>query len=1261
MRTGESGKNSDIIFCAPSNYMIANEKVQYEWIALPENEMAFCPANVIALLLGAANAKPVPKIVPVPLSLLPPPAPLPLVIPVLHAVVPKGKGKEYEIITPDIDKFDHIIFCDGGANPNPGPAASAIVRYNVRTRTAEVLTRFIAHSTNNATETLSMLGAVRWATLDSGNSLIIADSMLALCQALCKMDCRSPGLLPMVTETRSLLAQPLSDRISFAHMDGHGVVPNPADPQCTHAIGARQGLDHLKHLVFDLPEAATANDQTDKCWVAPAPTNVVVLGAHDLEKKWKLLKLDNVFALWWTSIDNPLRMHSWTGTKMSENAVRYATEDSEIQVLSWPPEDNVRVHRMDLLAKASKSAKGGRRIRPSCPATLCEIDIDDTVRMFRSFGPDTWVQWCMNTPVRRTLPSTHWHDWSSVVKRFLSQCMHAPDEALFVDASLIFLGLPQLYLDRRVKNNLCLSNLQRHAAFVCVPSATKSVIPKQDIADDEKAARLAQTLACQGFMSKACKALAPNKMLDATLPRVRSVLADKHPPAPETFNIDTMMYAYAPHFAGDIEYCLVRLANGSAPGWSGWSKELLLAACKADPSLYCDLGVFLARLQQVTDPRLSDIVRAGKLMALNNAKDGEEIDPRPITISELFTKLLGTLAIMKSAYDLHGCQRGVRHPGGTHQAIVEIQKAYDADLDPQSPEPPPPPPPADFNEAPPSRPPSPAPSLPRGGRKVVATFDVKNAFNATRRDAIFRKLSLMGASASYLLEFFKFMYGTESDIYIQAHKEVEKYRSATGVRQGDMPASLLFSLVFTDAAIGAAVASGLGPADGLLEKLWMYLDDVTVVETVPGIIAYKIQLEIYLEKIGLSLNMKKCRVLVDRCTEDEIKLLLAAGFQIDLGCTRVLGSPIGDPAACREWVIRKLHGWQSFWEKLRLPDLHPSTALTILKICGNVKFEHLAKSLAPEVVMEAARRFDATVEATALTILNIKHHQVDNYVVRAVLHLVPYAVITQCLYENTCNILVGIREPLNVAIRSTLVNFYEQLSLPPFVGQLIRSAQSYGASLAITPTLSVPAHEYAHGMRLRCGVAEPRLPQTCTCLHKFANEPVDRNGHMLTCSHNEGFNKTCRHHLINSGVGWTLATYHQWSTVEPAYLSSVLRPDRHIAGQRGSIIDVTCVDSVLARDPDYMERAAIVKHRTYDALAELHSIDFFPIVVDVYGEIHAETFRCVRQWSKALNPHLRKDFCREMLTNIQHALLRGNAKVADEVVNRLSHRNNSWW
>ena len=67
------------------------------------------------------------------------------------------------------------------------------------------------------------------------------------------------------------------------------------------------------------------------------------------------------------------------------------------------------------------------------------------------------------------------------------------------------------------------------------------------------------------------------------------------------------------------------------------------------------------------------------------------------------------------------------------------------------------------------------------------------------------------------MEYFKWMYGTHSDIYIQANKELELYRSAQGVRQGDMPASLLFSLVFTDAAIAADV-------DGAaLTSLWLYL------------------------------------------------------------------------------------------------------------------------------------------------------------------------------------------------------------------------------------------------------------------------------------------------------------------------------------------------------------------------------------------------------------------------------------------------------
>ena len=62
-------------------------------------------------------------------------------------------------------------------------------------------------------------------------------------------------------------------------------------------------------------------------------------------------------------------------------------------------------------------------------------------------------------------------------------------------------------------------------------------------------------------------------------------------------------------------------------------------------------------------------------------------------------------------------------------------------------------------------------------------------------------------------------------------------------RQGDMPASLLFSLVFTDAAIAAST----GIVKDVLNSLWLYLDDVTLVETVHVIIKYKVALEAELE------------------------------------------------------------------------------------------------------------------------------------------------------------------------------------------------------------------------------------------------------------------------------------------------------------------------------------------------------------------------------------------------------------------------------
>ena len=209
-------------------------------------------------------------------------------------------------------------------------------------------------------------------------------------------------------------------------------------------------------------------------------------------------------------------------------------------------------------------------------------------------------------------------------------------------------------------------------------------------------------------------------------------------------------------------------------------------------------------------------------------------------------------------------------------------------------------------------------------------------------------------------------------------------------------------MVFTDAAVAAG-----GIFEDVLHSMWLYLDDVTIVATVAEIIKYKELLTKELLKIGLTFNMLKCRVLVDRLSQDDILLLMAAGFQLDRGATRVLGSPVGDPVVCRIWVLAKVGNWQEFWERIRDDHLHTSIALVILAKCGNVKFEHLAKSLQPEVIMDAARIFDTVVESTATAIIAAQPGKILPHVLRAVLHLRPYTVISSVLYANTLQLLEG--------------------------------------------------------------------------------------------------------------------------------------------------------------------------------------------------------------------------------------------------------------
>jgi hypothetical protein len=502
------------------------------------------------------------------------------------------------------------------------------------------------------------------------------------------------------------------------------------------------------------------------------------------------------------------------------------------------------------------------------------------------------------------------------------------------------------------------------------------------------------------------------------------------------------------------------------------------------------------------------------------------------------------------------------------------------------------------------------------------------------------------------------MYGDTSDVYIRAKNEVRLFLSKTGVRQGDMPASLLFSLVFTDAAVAAGEVF-----PDILHSMWLYLDDVTIAATVDEIIQYKLNLSTELKKIGLSLNMRKCRVLVDRLSSSDITRLISAGFQTDQGCTRVLGSPIGNPAACRLFALAKVGNWHTFWERLRHENLHPSVALVILAKCGNVKFEHLAKSLHPDIIKDAATMFDDIVENTAHCIIGAKRREIQPHVLRAVLHLRPYSVISPALYKSTLDLLDGIRSDALAAVHDALVSHYETLPSNPFLEPLVRAAQGVTAEDTIVPALDTAPGDFAHGLRLRCGVCPKYLPHTCSCGHSFTSvpAPIPTIAHLLSCPHNVENNKTTRHHGAVQAINNVLFIYNIQSIAENTRLDAHLRPDLHIISTKTQIIiDFTVVDDVYSCNPEGLRAAAVIKHNTYDEMAERLHMTFFAVPISAYGRLHDETVKFIHVLAKEVNQYRRTDIIKELRNAIQKALLVGNARTVNGCTARINDKAGNW-
>jgi ribonuclease HI len=110
-----------------------------------------------------------------------------------------------------------VVWTDGGARGNPGPAGYGVVVKDRDGATLAELSEGIGWATSNVAEYQGVIAALRHAhELGARRVVVRADSLLVVNQQLGLWKVRNEGLLPLAAETRRLARG--FERVSWQHV-----------------------------------------------------------------------------------------------------------------------------------------------------------------------------------------------------------------------------------------------------------------------------------------------------------------------------------------------------------------------------------------------------------------------------------------------------------------------------------------------------------------------------------------------------------------------------------------------------------------------------------------------------------------------------------------------------------------------------------------------------------------------------------------------------------------------------------------------------------------------------------------------------------------------------------------------------------------------------------------------------------------------------------------------------------------------------------
>jgi ribonuclease HI len=491
---------------------------------------------------------------------------------------------------------------------------------------------------------------------------------------------------------------------------------------------------------------------------------------------------------------------------------------------------------------------------------------------------------------RSKVPEPVTHLWALLVKYYLTNWAEASTPHEKHEAAIRFLLLPHLFLPTSASTTRIIKHLELAQPFGISPDSSNTARRNRTHDTNHRATEAITRLVNDRKLGAANKLVhAMAEADDMSTHEKHTLLKTKILDGAFTSPFPTQQIPLIS--PAEVLTALKKANKNASNAVDGWTKDLLFQAINFDIEIANLLGQLFTWLMQDASHKTKSFFLLSRVIAIPKIS-GSSRSVRPISVSSIFVKLLGTIAVTRDGNLPSHMQYAIGKPEGHKRIIHKILKH--------------------MNSSP---------------NAAIVKIDCTNAYGSLPRKTIAE------ARASHdptLKQYFSMVYGTRTQLVMYDNTDGSPSHTFTtigeGVKQGDATSSFLFCIGLDKALYMIQDTLKLM---GITAHIYAYMDDLTIVCDAADTARVSSVAIAALNKIGLEVNEEKSSILASMHTACPLPHTRPAQPFIVLGANV---SP--HPNAISQYTDSLLRKQNNYFEHLQSLPLHPQILFTILKICG---------------------------------------------------------------------------------------------------------------------------------------------------------------------------------------------------------------------------------------------------------------------------------------------------------------------------------------